>query len=74
MRILRERCGGCSQRTKLTRLGVAGLPLCCRSEVFALHEHSRDAGLTWKSMGMVEERTGCRRSCLCKGGVDEHSG
>lgn len=49
MRILRERCGGCSQRTKLTRLGVADLPLCCRSKVFALHEHSRDAGLTWKS-------------------------
>ena len=50
MRVLRERCGGCSQRTKLTRLGVADLLLCCRSEVFAQHEsYSRDAGLTGES-------------------------
>lgn len=50
MRILRERRGGCSQRTKLIPLGVTDLHLCCRSEVFALHESNpRDAGLTWKS-------------------------
>lgn len=74
-----ERPGGCLQRTKLIPLGVTDLHLCSRSEVFALHESNpRDAGLTWKSekqgVGMAEEYVGCRRSCLCRGEVDECSG